>query len=66
VEDVDEDAHWTPVAVRLPEVLESQTIFVTVAEVKISRFERGGRGSMYPEREYDLVQLEGLMAEVAM
>lgn len=39
---------------------------VTVELERIARLARGGRGSMYAEREYERVQFVGLIAEDAM
>ena len=59
-------AYSTPVAVRFDEFEVSKRMRVTVAFGRIARFARGGRGSMYPEREYERVQFAGLSAELAM
>ena len=45
--------------------LESTTR-TTVDSTRICRFERGGRGSIYAEREYDRVQLAGLIEDAVM
>lgn len=44
----------------------AKIILVTVALGRMSRFARGGNGSMYAERAYERVQLAGFIAEVAM
>lgn len=56
------DALSSPLVVFVPEKIRR----VTVALGRMSKFGRGGSGSMYAEREYERVQLVGLMADVAM
>ena len=58
-------ANSTPVAVKLFAFEVSKTMRVTVALGRIARLLRGGSGSMYPEREYERVQSDGLIDEDA-
>jgi hypothetical protein len=60
--DVGELAYSTPDAVRLL----PNRILVTITLVRMSRLLRGGRGSMYAEREYERVQLLGFIVDAAM
>ena len=62
----DEVAH-DKLTVRFPWVeFDANTRRVTVAFARMARFDRGGRGSMYAEREYERVQFVGFIVEVAI
>jgi len=59
--DVEEVAYSTPDAVRL---LPNKSL-VTITFGRMWRLLRGGRGSMYAEREYERVQLLGFIVDAA-
>lgn len=64
---VRELANSTEFTVRFPWVeFDAKISRVTVAFARMARFDRGGSGSMYAEREYERVQFVGLIVEVAM